>query len=205
MPAAIAAYEKTPICGYIPGFVEKIGKARLTNRQVDMGDLVKKDDILAVLHVPEREAEVRRKKAVVVQTQAELKQAMETLQTARANVKTTEAMIKEETSVRPRIRGQAAARQQEYVRIEKLFKDRIIEKQILDETYHQYKGAEGEVGEIEARIARAKAVNEESLAKKARAEADVDVARLRVDVAQADRDEAQAWLDYREFVPRLTA
>jgi len=200
-PGFVASYETTPIYTYIPGVVEKIAmhKGPAGMRQVDIGDSVKKGEVLAVLFVPERVADVKRKKAMVLQARAELIQANEMLETAKANVKTTEAQIKEEISVRPRIKAKYERWSSELDRITKLHKDGVVDKQILDETKHQFMGVEGELGEVEAKVRRAEAANEESKAKKARAVADVAVAKSHIDVAEADQEEAQNWLDYREI------
>jgi RND family efflux transporter MFP subunit len=63
----IEAYERTAIYARIPGYVQKWN--------ADMGDRVRKDDVLAELYVPEMHVELQQKKARVRQALAEVEQA----------------------------------------------------------------------------------------------------------------------------------
>src|SRR5260370_29167141 len=63
----IEAYERTPLYAKIAGYVRKWN--------VDIGDHVRKDDILAELYIPEMEVELKQKDAGVGQAAAEIKQA----------------------------------------------------------------------------------------------------------------------------------
>jgi RND family efflux transporter MFP subunit len=65
----IEAYERTLVYAKIPGYV------RSWNEKADMGDHVRKDDILAELSIPEMDVELLQKKAAVRQAGAEIKQA----------------------------------------------------------------------------------------------------------------------------------
>ena len=62
-PGQIVAYETTSIHAKVSGYVEKW--------TVDIGDKVKKGQTLAVLSVPELEAEVGQRRAMVEEAQAE--------------------------------------------------------------------------------------------------------------------------------------
>src|SRR5438552_16305580 len=59
----IEAYERTPLYAKIAGYVRKW--------HFDIGDTVHKDDLLAELHLPEMEAEVKQKEASVRQALSE--------------------------------------------------------------------------------------------------------------------------------------
>src|SRR5438067_11211945 len=63
----IEAYERTLLYAKIAGYVLKWN--------VDMGDSVHKDDVLAELYIPEMEVELKQKEAAVRQATSEIKQA----------------------------------------------------------------------------------------------------------------------------------
>src|SRR6516225_9630481 len=63
----IEAYERTALYAKIAGYVLKWN--------VDMGDSVHKDDILAELYIPEMEVELKQKNAAVRQASSEIGQA----------------------------------------------------------------------------------------------------------------------------------
>ena len=200
-PGFIQSYETTPIFSYIPGLVHEISKKPgwFSDRQVDMGDFVKKDDMLVVLYVPERDEDVIRKNAYVKQAEAELKQAETLLKVAVANVQLTSEMIQEEMAVRPRIEAKYQRWKSELARIEKLYREKVVDKQVLDETLHQADGALGELGEVEAKIKRAQAANNESKAKHERALQDIEVSKSRIVVAKSDERESERWRDYKNI------
>jgi RND family efflux transporter MFP subunit len=74
----IEAYERTPLYAKIAGYVRKWN--------ADIGNSVRKDDILAELYVPEMEVELKQKKAAVRQASAEIKQAAAAVVRARAQL-----------------------------------------------------------------------------------------------------------------------
>src|SRR5436309_963630 len=73
----IEAFERTPLYAKIAGYVLKWN--------VDIGDRVHKDDLLAELYIPEMEVELKQKEAAVRQAAAEIKQADAAVQRAEAD------------------------------------------------------------------------------------------------------------------------
>jgi RND family efflux transporter MFP subunit len=72
----IEAFQETPLYSRITGYVRKWN--------VDIGDHVRKDDVLAELAVPEMEVDLRQKEAAVRQAAAEVGQARVAVLTAKA-------------------------------------------------------------------------------------------------------------------------
>src|SRR5262249_44356971 len=103
-PAAAKAEEKAPGQTIaLPGEIEASAQAKLVARvagtvdrvTVEIGDPVKKDQILAVVRAPEIEAELRQKQALVVQAEAEVLRARQSLKAAEAVVERAEATARE--------------------------------------------------------------------------------------------------------------
>jgi RND family efflux transporter MFP subunit len=72
----IEAYERTPLYAKIAGYVQKWN--------YDMGDRVRKNDVLAEIHIPEMEVELQQKEASVEQATSEIEQAKAAKQAAEA-------------------------------------------------------------------------------------------------------------------------
>src|SRR5262245_53652254 len=75
-PVFVQAFEQAPMFAKIAGYVEKW--------HVDIGDHVRKGQLLAELRIPELDVELKQKEALVAQAQAELKLAQETVAAAEA-------------------------------------------------------------------------------------------------------------------------
>jgi HlyD family secretion protein len=188
-PGYAKPYEQTPIYARVPGYVGEVN--------VDIGDQVRgprhdaegkeiePGTLLAKLRVPELEKDVKAKEARVGQASAQVKQADASYEAAKANVKTTEAMV---------ARSEAEYKRwtSELKRGEKLATGLVYDKQTLDEVLYQKEAAN-------AGWEQAKAGVKESEARRDKAKADVDAARESLLVAQADRDQAQVWLNYRDI------
>jgi multidrug efflux pump subunit AcrA (membrane-fusion protein) len=79
----IEAYERTPLYAKLPGYVLKWS--------ADMGDRVRKDQVLAELYIPEMEVELRQKQAAVRQASGEIKQAEAAVLRARFELQRAES------------------------------------------------------------------------------------------------------------------
>src|ERR1700721_4686964 len=86
-PGVVVSYEETPIYAKIAGFLETVN--------VDIGDKVKKGELLGELWVPEVKEDVRVKWEKIAQGKAAVTQAKEALKVADANITTKKAMVKE--------------------------------------------------------------------------------------------------------------
>jgi HlyD family secretion protein len=205
-PGWIMSMETTPIYTFYPAYIQKMGDHKhvepdgtVVVHPVDMGDIVKKGDVLATLYVPEREDDLALKKAMVEESQRELTVAVTFLKVADAHVELAASVVKEEESVLPRIKARYDRWKSEHARIEQLAKKSVLDQAVLEETLNQYKAAEGEVGEVNAKIKKAMAAHLESIAKRAKAEADVKLAEVRVQVAREHENVSKSLLDYKDI------
>ena len=94
LPGQVEAAEQTKLHAKIAGFVEKV--------HVDIGDRVKKGQVLAELSVPEIEAELRQKEALIAQAEAEVELARRALQVAAASLVLSTAQVQETESASKR-------------------------------------------------------------------------------------------------------
>jgi RND family efflux transporter MFP subunit len=187
-PGQIEAFEETPLLAKISGYVLKL--------HADIGDRVAAAQVLAELWVPELEAEVKQKQALVQQAKAEQHQADAAVRAAEAAVTTAEAKIAETKAGTLRAEAECARWKSELDRNEELAAKKAIPQKVVDETRSQYRAAEANRDEAAARVASAAANLRESDAKLAKAKADVVAAAARLDVAEANHQQAQIQLQY---------
>src|SRR5262245_3671588 len=112
----VEAYQSTPLYAKIPGYVLKWN--------VDIGASVRKDQVLAVLDVPEMEVELLEKKASVRQAEAEVQQAKAAVEKARAEHRHT---------------------QSQYERLGKVGQGGIIDKENVSEARYLFEAAQAGV------------------------------------------------------------
>jgi RND family efflux transporter MFP subunit len=143
----IEAYERTPLYAKIAGYVRKWNS--------DMGDRVRQDDVLAELHIPEMDVELKQKEASIAQAAAEIKQADAAVLRARSEL----------------VRAKA-----QYERLARL--TAVLDKDQVEEYRLGFEAAQATM---------------------AKAEADVDVGKARLKVAEADRDHIQTLLQYTKI------
>lgn len=156
-PARVEPLEQVEMVVKVPGFLKELGQD-IAGREIDTGSRVRAGQVLALLHVPELDKELKLK-------QAALQEAHKSCQAAEENLKSTE---------RERSRYEAERRfhDAERLRYEQLFKERAVEKTLLDEKRSRADAAQAAVASADARIDQARA--------------DLEVARARCLVCESD-------------------
>jgi RND family efflux transporter MFP subunit len=187
-PGDVRAYESVELQANVSGFLKV--------QNVDIGDRVKKGDILAVINLPEMQKQKQRDVAArelarervhqmdagVTSAQADRDAARAGSEQADANYKSAQAWVRYYDKV--------------YHRRLELFKTRSIEEQLVDEAKEKYEASQETERSAKAAIATAAAKLSAAEAKIKQAEADVAGARAEVSVAQAELEKTQVMLDY---------
>lgn len=188
-PGWMMPYEQTPIYTKIAGFAKE--------PRYDIGDWVKKDELLVELYVPEVVQELRLKEAKVLQAKADEKQAKENAKSAKAAVEAARADIDAKLAAIRSADADVHRWEAEVVRAAKLLAQKIYDKQTYDEQVNQFRSSEAKRDEASARWITSKALFEQASAYYQKTEADVEVATANVAVSEADRDQKRDWLSYR--------
>jgi multidrug efflux pump subunit AcrA (membrane-fusion protein) len=176
-PGAIQADEETLLYARVPGYVSKV--------LFDIGQEIKKGDVLAEIDVPELAEETNQKKALAKQAKAEVEQAQKALASAEANIAAMQATVVEAKALHERWESESK-------RIAKLVESGTIDAQTRDEVQHQYKAAGARVLSSEAAVRKANADRD-------KAAADVRAAEARVDVANAEIRRLEALLAFAKI------
>jgi multidrug efflux pump subunit AcrA (membrane-fusion protein) len=186
----------------LPGRVEAFAQARLYARvggtvqswQADIGDRVKKGQVLAQVSAPELEAELKQKAALVAMAEAEDEQGRGGVQVAEAALAQARAGVAEAEAAVKSAAADLKFRQAEAERMKVLFQQKAVDQQVLAEQLHQVNGAEAALKQAEAKVEMARAAAQVAEAKRARAAAGSRVVKARVEVARADLQRVQVLL-----------
>jgi HlyD family secretion protein len=171
----------------------------LKSQSVLIGHRVKKNQILAVIDVPELEIQVQRNAAVVDQAKARVAQMEAKVDIAQADLEVAKAQI---TFAEFDARAAAANlsfRHKYFKRMEELNRIRSIEDAVVDEAMERYEAAREKENAAKAAIvsARSQVLSVEAKVKLARA--DVLEAQSQVKIAEAELGKSQVMLGYSQI------
>lgn len=199
-PGQIEAFEETAIHAKLAGFVKKV--------HVDIGDKVagplrvssdqpeQPGQILAELEMPELDAELKQKQALVAQAAAEVTQSEAGIKVAKSARTSAEAQVAEARASVERAEAMHERWKSEFERVRELVEKKAVTQKVADETEQQFKAADAARREIAAKIKSAQAKLIESDANIEKAEADLVSAQSKHKVAQADEQKSLALLSY---------
>jgi RND family efflux transporter MFP subunit len=192
-PGVIEAYEQTAVYPRVSGYVQKW--------YVDVGDRVKKDDLLAEIQVPDLVEEVHEKQALADQARAGAEQARKQVAVAERGLQAAADEIDEAKANVKLYQAVVERWESEVTRLTELSKAKVVDPQVLEETRKQLNAS---LASREAATRGVKTKQTLRLAAEAvleKAKADVVAAEARVKVADASLAKSKAMLDYT----RITA
>jgi len=166
----------------------------------DIGDKVKKGEVLVVIDVPESEQDVFRMDAMILQRQQELRVSDAKLKDAKAAKDVSAATIKQRLA---EVEGATATRdlkKRKYARFQDLAAKGSVVGSVVEEEERDYLSSEAVVTSTKANVERARADYAESESKIEAAAADIDLKKAQVEVARKDLDRAKAVADYAKIV-----
>jgi len=191
-PGQIEAYEETTIFARVSGYVQKWN--------VDMGAKVAKGQVLAVISVPELDAEAELKQATVEESEAKLAQAKASQEVAQANLASTQAKLVEVQAGIKRVDADLARWQAEYKRVEQLFNEHAQTGSLLDETRSKLGASESARDEVYAQVKSAEAAIRHGEAMLDKARSDVTAAAASIKVARSEARRVRALQNFATIV-----
>ncbi len=190
-PSFIDAYEQTAIYAKLPGFIEQWN--------VDIGDRVSRDQVLATLFIPELLQEHAQKKAQVEMDMALVAQAEKLVEVAEANLKAAIAQVREARANVGKYSALVKRWTSEVNRESGLVRDGVVSPQILTESQRQLESSQASET---AAIASVTTAESNQLARQAdldKAKVDVLVAKARAKVSDADEKRLAALMGYTKL------
>lgn len=190
-PGYLKPDEVTPIYTKISGYANK--------PRCDIGDIMKKGDLLVSLRVPEDDRTLLVKDALVKQAEADLKQAKQASLAAKAGMEAALADIDAKNAAIKSADAQIVRWQAEEIRGRKLVSQGTFDLQTLDEIIKELRTSEAKREEAKANYDTAKATYQKTIAFYHKTEADIEVAKATILVTEAARDQWSAWLSYKNI------
>jgi HlyD family secretion protein len=187
-PSFVQSFERSSVYPKMNAYIQKW--------IVDIGDKVKKGDVLAYLFVPELVEDHGTKRATVVLDQERIALAKEQVAVAKADVKAAEAMVEEERAEVAGTTAEAERWDSEVKRLQGEVDRGVVTPQDLLQSTNRWKASVAARNAAGAALLKADAELLSRRAALAKAEIDVGVAEAALKVAQSEEKRLQAWVDY---------
>jgi multidrug efflux pump subunit AcrA (membrane-fusion protein) len=191
-PSFIVAYERTSIFPKVTGYIEKWN--------VDIGDKVKKGDVLARLFVPELVEDFGTKKATVELDKERIELALTLVQVADADVNAAEASLVEAKAILEKFQAEVDRWDSEVSRLGREVQKGVVDPQVLLESRNQWRAGIAARDAAKATIAKAEAELISRKSTLAKTKVDVAVARADLLVAQSEARRLKAWVGYLDLI-----
>lgn len=170
----------------------------VANVSVQLGERVKRGQILVELDTPDAQVELTQKTALVEQARAEIERARSSVRAAQAACAADRALTVAGEAGCKSAGSQHLFRHKQVDRLKGLLDVKAIDVQIVDEARHHLDAAQAALAAAEANLQAARARADEGAAKLDRAQADLRVAEARLRVAQADVERAQLTMQWAQ-------
>jgi HlyD family secretion protein len=187
-PSFVESYERTSIYPKVSGYIEKWN--------VDIGDKVKKGDVLATLYVPELREDWQTKLRTVTLDKKRVKLAEKVVRVAQADVRAAQARLDEARATLAQYESQVHRWAVQVKRLTREVNSGVVDNQVLTETQNQLEASTAARDAARAAIAKAEA---ELVSRQETLEQDkvnVEVARSQKSVADSDAKRLEAWVGY---------
>lgn len=191
-PGSVDAFDAARLYAKVSGYLKE--------QYVDIGDKVKKGQLLAVIDVPELLKEADRRAAELKDSQAQVAQMTSRIATAHAAAAGAQATIKQAEADLLRTKAALEFAQKQHDRVKYLFQLKSVDERLVDEKLESLGTAQGAESTSEAAIATAKASLASAQAKIAQAKVDLDEATAKVSVYQANLERTQVLVGYTKIV-----
>lgn len=157
----------------------------------DIGESVKRGEVLIEIDVAEYEQEVAQKEALIVQRQHELQVSEAEFQDAKSALGVTSAVITQKKAEVHAITATRDLKKRRYERYKELAATGSVVGSVVEEEERDYKSSEGALLAAQANVERATADHVASESKIAAAAAEIELKRSQIDVARRDLDRAK--------------
>lgn len=157
----------------------------------DIGEPVKRGEVLVEIDVAEFEQDVAQKEALIVQRQYELKVSEAEYQNAKSAAGVTAAVIAQRKAEIHAIEATRDLRKSRYERYKDLAAKGSVVGSVVEEEEKDYQSSEGALQAAQANVERAEADHAASQSKVSAATAEIELKRSQIEVARRDLDRAK--------------
>ena len=192
MPGTMESFDFADLYAKVSGYVKEQG--------VDIGDRVKRGQVLAVIDMPELDEELHRAESAEAQAEAQVDQTEARVNTAKAEFDAATAAITQAEADLEKETANLAFREKQYQRIKHLYELNSIDERLVDEKDEQRHAAQAATSSARAAIVTTKSQASAAEARIAQAQADVVDAKAKVKVAKALVAKAKVFVEYAKIV-----
>jgi HlyD family secretion protein len=198
-PGTLQSYETVQLFSRVQGF--------LGEESVDIGDRVKKGQVLARIAVPELDKQVQRNKAALDQAKAKVAQMDARLVSAKADRDAVKAFVKQSEASAKSAMAWLRFRDKQLNRMKELFALKSIDERLVDEMQERFEAATESQNAAVATVETANAKVAAAEAKIKEVEADVIAAKAEVEVAKWELEKSEVLVGFAtitapSFAPR---
>jgi multidrug efflux pump subunit AcrA (membrane-fusion protein) len=187
-PSFVESYERSSVYPKLSGYIE--------SWDADIGDRVKKGDVLAKLFVPELRENLETKKRTVVLDEKRVRLAREALRVAQADVKAAKARLEESRALVEKYKSDVNRWDSEVKRLAREVKNGVVDPQVLLESKNQLGMSTAAWKAALATVAKAEAELLSRQAAAAQAEVAVETAAAELSVARSEEKRLEALVGY---------
>lgn len=187
-PAQVEPYEQASIVAKASGFVSKVN--------VDLGDSVKRGDVLIELSIPEMEQERLRMVALVEQADAAIRQSEARVAASQAKIAAAQSQVVATKAELVRHQAEIQFARSELSRISTLVSSRSINASMQDEKQRQLDAAQAALASDEAKVKASESNVLVARADEQQSQADLSYAKSQLKVAQASLAYTEAVMQY---------
>ena len=180
--ANVEAFESVDLVPRIPGYLKSL--------KVDIGDAVKRGQVLAEIDAPELAAMLDRSNAVVEQAEARVVTAKAAVAVVEATLEAEKTKAQTAAAAQQRAESLLRYREKSFERYKDLAGNKSIAQTVVDEAEGRVEAAKSSVSEAKSQAATARAGIEEGKAKLLAARSSVGDAEADLRVARADQRKA---------------
>ena len=190
-PATIHPFYETQIRAKVSGYVNKLN--------VDIGDMVSKGDVLAMLDIPEMDKQILVAEAELAYAQAQESQAQAGQTLAEAAAESAKAKLKQAEAEVAGAQASLDAAEAEFGRTSDLVNRQSIQRRVLDEVRKQRDSQRAAVASAKSAIESAKAEVVVAEAKTTAAKANMAAAGAQTQIAKEKIAELRVMSDYAKL------
>ena len=187
-PGTVRAFERATLYAKVSGYLKEL--------KVDRGDLVKKDQVLAQIYVPEVDVAVIQSQASLAHARAMATQADARVKTAEAGLLAAKAKKVQAVSVLEEAVATREYRKEALDRITQLAQRNAAEQRLVDEYQLQYMASQASEHSAQSGIQTADAQIAEATAAVGLAQAELVTAKTEITVAEANLEKAKVLQSY---------
>jgi HlyD family secretion protein len=188
---SVHPYEEADLYAKVSGYLEK--------QNVNYGDRVKLDQVLAEIYDPEIVADAEKATADVRQAKAAVEQAEAFIEAAKADRDATASGVEQASAEVDRYTSMKSYHEKKFDRYKRLVQSKAIPQEIADEEEESYESTKANELASRKGVLKARADLIAANARVKKAEADLDEAKANVSVAEAKRTRAEALLGYTKI------